>query len=134
MLDLAISTINYLKTNASVTALVNANSITTGPVDQIIEKQGQIIMPQIVVNDVSEVVNTVPLNTRQSRLQISCWSRTSELESLQIYEAILAVLDFQSNNTNTTHIFWQRLGGYNKAYDARMRLWNTAGDFIVWSQ
>jgi hypothetical protein len=134
MLNLAISTINYLKNNSAVTSIVAPQAITTGPVDIVVEKQNQIIMPQIIVNDVSEVTNTVPLNTRESRVQISCWSRTSQLEALNIYEAVVQALDYQSNDTNSTHIFWQRVGGYSKSYDSRMRLWNVSADFLVWSQ
>jgi len=134
MLNLAVSTINYLKGDAGVTALVAPKAITTGPVDVVIEKQNQILMPQIVVNDISEVTNTVPLNTRESRIQISCWSRTSQLEALKIYEAVVNALNYKSNDTNNTHIFWQRVGGYSKSYDSRMRLWNVSADFLVWSQ
>lgn len=134
MLNLAISTINYLKNDPNVTALVRPEAITTGPVDAVIEKQNQILMPQIVVNDISEIVNTVPLDTKDSRIQISCWSRKSQLEAFQIYEAVLKALDFKEGDTNDTHIFWQRLDGYTKSYDSRMRLWNVTADFRVWSQ
>jgi hypothetical protein len=133
MLNICNKFITLLTTNAPLVAIVPASSISIGPVDIVQETQASLQMPQINIRPISEVVATVPRNTKQTRLQLDIWSRNSEMEAQNIYEQILTILDFQSYDQSTSHIWWQRLGGLSSSYETDVRLWHYSADFLIWS-
>ena len=133
MLNISTAFINLLQGSTAVTSLVPASSIMTGPVDIVVESQSGLLMPQINLHPISEVVATVPLNTKQTRIQLDIWSRKSELEAEQIYEAVISALNFQQYNNSGSHIYWQRLDSLSSTYESEVRLWHYSADFLIWS-
>ncbi|MHB8483866.1 MAG: tail completion protein gp17 [Nitrospiria bacterium] len=133
MINICNNIISVLLNDSTLTATVPKTSIMVGPVDINVEKQSEILMPQINIHPISEVVATVPRNTKETRIQIEVWSRNSEMEAQTIYERILTDLNFLSYDQGTSHIYWQRLGGVSSLYDSEMRLWQYASDFQFWS-
>ena len=117
----------------SLTAIVAATSILTGPVDILIETQPELLMPMVIVSVVSEAQRTVPQGARDTQVQIDIWSRNSQLEIENIYEEILNVLSFQIANQGQAHIFWDRLGGATDLFEADRRVWHRACTFTFWS-
>src|SRR5581483_8614950 len=133
MINICNKIISVLINDATLTAVVPAANITVGPVDIVQQTQASLLMPQINLRPISEVVRTVPLNTKDTRIQIDIWSRNSEMEAQTIYERLLTLLDFISYDQGTTHVYWQRLGGLSSTYETDVRLWHYSADFIFWS-
>lgn len=124
--------VTLLNASSAVTSIVKTN-IFTGPVDQTMQKQDELLYPSIILSLSSEAVHTVPLNTRDTTIQLDIYSRNSQLELEQIYEAVLSAINYQSGNVNTAHIFWQRLGGATDAFEAERRYWHRTCTFTVWA-
>lgn len=134
MLDLAKKIISILTSSSAVTTIVPAANIFTGPVDLTVETQASQLMPRIDISVVSEVFRTVPLNTRDTRVQFDIWSRTSELEVYSAYEAVVTALNYTIADQGSTHIFWDRVGGATEQFEGDRRIWHLSVDFVFWSQ
>lgn len=119
--------------DATLTALVPAKNIYTGPVDVLNETQGELHLPAIVVSTVSEAQRTVPQGARDTTIQLDVWSRVSQLEVEQIYEELVNLLSFQIANQGTAHIFWERLGGATDLFEEDRRIWHKSVTFTFWS-
>lgn len=132
MLELLEYLINALKTDSTLTAIVPATQIFTGPVDVATEKQAELLLPQINVHIVSEVTRTVPLNVRDTMVQIDIWSRNSLLETINIYEEILNALNYVTADKDTAHIFWQRSGGAADQYESDRRIFHRSITIQAW--
>lgn len=132
MLQIFQEFITKLTGASAVTDIVGKN-IFTGPVDITMEKQSELLYPSIVLSLVSEVVATVPLNSRETTVQLDIFSRNSQLEVENIYEAVLTALNYQSGDVNTAHIFWQRLGGALDLFESDRRMWHRSCTFVVWA-
>lgn len=119
--------------DSTLTAIVPAANIYTGPVDVLVEDQTTLHMPSIIVSVVSEMQRTVPQGARDTTVQIDIWSRNSQLEVENIYEEIINLLSFQIANQSTAHIFWDRLGGATDMFEEDRRIWHKATTFTFWS-
>lgn len=126
--------IQLLTTNGTLTAIVPANQIFSGPVDIATEIQSELLLPQINIHIISENVRTVPLNTRDTVLQIDIWSRNSYLETVQISEQILSLLNYNSPVEGAAKIFWNRLGSTVDMYESDRRIFHRVLSFQFWSQ
>jgi hypothetical protein len=133
MLEILENTIAILIGDATLTAIVPANNILTGPVDIVTESQPNLTLPQINIFTISDVSRSVPLDTRDTMIQIDIWSKNSMLEVLTAYERIVYLLNYYSGNENTAHIFWQRLGGAVDQFESDRRIWHRAVTYTVWS-
>jgi hypothetical protein len=133
MIEIFTKLITLLTTNAALTALIPATNIFTGSVDVTMEKQNELLYPSIVLSQVNEIQRSVPQGARDSQIQIDIWSRNSQLEVENIYEAIINVLSYQSGDSGSAHIFWQRLGGAVDQFENDRRVWHRACTFQVWS-
>lgn len=132
MLEILEFFINILTHDSTLNAIVPATSVFTGAVDVATEKQTELLLPQINVHIISEASRTVPLNTRDTVVQIDIWSRNSFLETIQVSERILSLLNYQTADKNTAHIFWERLGSTVDQYESDRRIWHRSLSFQVW--
>ena len=132
MLEILQKIVSVLTANTAVTAIVGTN-IFVGPVDITMEKQSELLYPQISMFVVSEVQRSNPLGTRDTHIQIDLWSRNSQLEIENLYEAVIAALSYTTTDQSTAHIFWQRLGGATDLYESDRRIWHRAVTFVCWS-
>lgn len=132
MLQIFEKVIALLTGSSAVTTIVG-NNIFTGPVDITMEKQSSLLYPQILLSLVSEAVRTVPQNARDTTVQLDIFSRNSQMEIENIYEAVLTALNYQSGDENTAHIFWQRLGGAVDLFESDRRMWHRSCTFTVWA-
>lgn len=133
MLEILQSIISVLTGDATLTAIVPSTNIMVGPVDIVTESQAGLIMPQINVHVVSEVSRSVPLNTRDTLIQIDIWSRTSQLELENIYERVVALLNYSSPSQGTAKIFWERLGGAVDQYEGDRGIWHRSVTYNIWA-
>ena len=133
MLELLKWIVAQMLADGTLTAIVPAANIFTGPVDVLVETQGQLHMPSIIVSTVSEVQRTVPQGARDTVIQVDIWSRNSMLEVEQIYEEILSLLSFQIANQDTAHIFWDRRGGAVDQFEEDRRVWHKAVSMQFWT-
>ena len=133
MLEIFQSLISILTNDATLNAIVLPESILTGPVDITMESQSSLTYPMIVLSLVSEVSRSVPSNTRDTHIQLDIWSRNSQLEIETIYERIIELLNYQSGNEGTAHLFWQRLGGAVDMFESERRIWHRPVTFVFWS-
>lgn len=133
MLNICNKVVKILMSDPTLTSTVPVSSISVGPVDVIVQKQSELLMPQINIHPISESVSTVPLNTKDTRVQMDIWSRNSEMEVQTIYERVLILLNFQTYDQGGSHVFWQRLENTAVMYDTEVRLWHMSADFVFWS-
>ena len=137
MLNILQKEISILTADSTLAGLMNTTTpnsrIFTGPVDVVKETQGSLGFPLLTLIGTSESFRTVPQGARDSRIQIDIWSRNSELEVENIYERVQTLLNFQSGDTGTSHVFWQRSGGSSSEYETDVRLWRWSTDFVIWS-
>lgn len=132
MLEILEFFITTLTTDATLNAIVPATSVFSGAVDVITEKQAELLLPQLNVHIVSEASRTVPLNARDTVVQIDIWSRNNYLETITISERILTLLNYATIDKNTAHIFWERLGSTVDQYESDRRIWHRSLTFTVW--
>ena len=132
MLELIQEIISILTTDATLNAIVPATQIFTGPVDDATEKQAELLLPQINVHVISEAQRTVPKNTRDTMIQIDIWSRNNLLETITIYERILTLLQYQTADKSTSHIFWDRLGSAVDQYESDRRIFHRSMTLQCW--
>jgi hypothetical protein len=133
MLEIFQEFISTLTGSSALTAIVPAKNILTGNADIIQEKAANLLEPSIILSQVSEAVRSVPLNTRDTQVQLDILSRNSQLEVEKIYEQILILIDYQILNQGSAHIFWQRLGGAVDNFESDRRVWRRSCTFTVWS-
>ncbi len=137
MLDVLEKEIALITSDSTLATFMNTSTpnrkIFTGPVDIVKEMQGTLGFPLMNLIAISESFRTIPQGARDSRIQIDIWSRNSELEVQNIYERIQTLLNFQSGDINTSHVFWQRSSGMSSDYETDVRLWHWSCDFVVWS-
>lgn len=133
MLEILENIILILKSDATITSIVPSTNILTGPVDIATEKQAGLFLPQINIHTVSEVSRTVPLNTRDTIIQIDIWSRNSILETIQVYERVIVLLNYISPTNGTSKVFWERLGGAIDQYESDRRIFHRSMSLQVWS-
>jgi hypothetical protein len=105
-----------------------------GPVDIAEEAVATLTLPQINLKQVSEVTNSVPLNTRDTSFQLDIWSRNSQLEVENIYEIILTLLNYLSADQGGNHLFWERSSSAVDMYEADRRIWHRVITFVAWVQ
>lgn len=134
MLEIFQKIIAVLNTDPTLTAIVPADHMFTGPVDVTMEKQSELNYPSIVLSLVSESYRSVPTNTRDSQIQLDIWSRNSQMELENIYERIMTLLNYLITDQATAHIFWQRLGGAVDQFESDRRIWHRACTFTVWTK
>ena len=133
MLDVSEYIVATLKADVTVTAIVPAKNIYAGPLDVIIEKERQLVMPQINIELVSESVRSVPA-VRDIMMQINVWSKNNQMEVEQIYEAVMNALNYQIANNNASHIYWERSSGAVDQYESDRRVYHRSVTFTVWAQ
>lgn len=134
MLEILESIIAVLTGDSTLTAIVPANNIMTGRVDIVTETQAGLLQPQINIHVASEVSRSVPLNTRDTLIQIDIWSRNSQLEVENIYERVITLLNYTSPTQGGAKIFWERLGGAVDQYESDRGIWHRAVTYNVWAQ
>lgn len=133
MLEIFQKIIAILTADSTLTALVPVNNILVGPVDMVMEKQADLLYPQINIHSVTEVQRSVPFSTRDTQVQLDIWSRNSQMEIEQIYERVINDLSYQITDQGSAHIFWMRLNGAVDFYEADRRIWHRAVTYTVWS-
>lgn len=133
MLEILEKIISILTNDADVLAVIPAANIFVGPVDVAFDKQSELPYPQINIHVSSEVQRSNPLNTRDTQIQLDIWSRNSQMEIEQIYEAMIEALKYQLTDQDTAHIFWSRLNGATDFYESDRRIWHRAVIFSFWS-
>ncbi len=119
--------------SASLNAIVPATQVFTGPVDIATELQSELLLPQINVHVISESSRTVPANTRDTMVQIDIWSRNSFLETVQVSELIIGLLNYQAPSQGVAKIFWERLGGTVDQYESDRRIFHRSLTYVIWS-
>ena len=132
MQELIQNIISLLTTDATLNAIVPVANIFTGPVDVLTEAQSGLLLPQINVHVISEAQRTVPKNTRDTMVQIDIWSRNSVLETSTIYERIITLLEYQTVDQSTSHIFWDRLQGSVDQYESDRRIFHKSMTLRCW--
>jgi hypothetical protein len=141
MLNINENLVNQLKNDSTLASLMNTTvpnlSIFSGAVDVVKQLQKELGFPLIEMHTISESVRTVPLNVKDTMVQLDIWSRVSELQVQQIYERVMILLNFQSTITtgsiNGTTIEWQRSNGAVEDYSSEIRLWKISMDLKTWS-
>lgn len=135
MLEILQLIVNTLIDDSVLTDLCPAANIFVGQVDVTEESQASLLYPQIQLSLASEVSRTVPLNARDTIIQIDIWSRQNQLEVVNIYEQIINDLNYLSGNQSTAHIFWERLGSALDLDEGAgdRRFWRRTMSFRVWA-
>lgn len=134
MIQILENIMNTLTTDSTLTALCPASNMFTGVVDVSVETQASLLYPQITLSTASEVGRTVPLNARDTIVQIDIWSRQSQLEVENIYERVVTLLNYDSGNQGSAHLFWERLGSAIDMYESTdRRYWRKTCSFKVWA-
>lgn len=133
MLEILENLISILTGDTTLTAIVPTNNILTGQIDIITESNSALLYPMLNLSIVSEVSRTVPLNTRDTVVQIDIFSNNSMLEILSIYERVVFLLNYYSGDKGSAHIFWQRLGGVSDQFESDRGLWHRAISYNVWT-
>ncbi len=134
MLEILQSVVSVLIGDTNLTNLVPAANIMVGPVDIVTETQAGLLQPQVNIHVVSEVSRSVPLNTRDTLVQVDIWSRNSQLEVENIYERIIQLLNYTSPTSGSAKIFWERLGGAVDQYESDRRIWHKSVTYNIWAQ
>jgi hypothetical protein len=141
MLNINQNLVNQLKNDSTLATLMGVTvpnlRIFSGAVDIVKQLQNELGFPMIEMHTISESVRTVPLNTKDTMVQLDIWSRVSELQVQQIYERVMTLLNFQqtitTGNVNGTTIEWQRSDGAVEEYSSDIRLWKVSLTLKVWS-
>ena len=133
MLEILQKFVTVLKNDATLTAIVPANNIMVGPVDIVMEKQAELLYPSINLSIISEVQRSIPTGARDTQVSIDIWSRNSQLEAENIYERVIALLQYMIADQGSAHIFWDRLGGAVDLFETDRRVWHKATTFTTWS-
>ncbi len=135
MLEIDQNIIATLKADTTLTAVVPATNILTGPVDivSLTNTAKGLVLPAIVLWTVSEVQRSVPQYARDTLVQLDVYSKNSQLEVETIYERIVTDLGYVTTNQGTAHICWQILGGAHDVFDTERRIFHRVAEFNVWA-
>jgi hypothetical protein len=133
MLEILQNLIGILTADATLTSIVPANNIFTGPVDVVMQKQADLLYPQINLHIISEAQRSNPLGARDTQVGIEIFSRNSQLELENIYERIVTLLSYETADQDTAHIFWTRLGGAVDIIETDRRFWHRAVTYSAWA-
>ena len=141
MLTLIENTINSLLADATIATYVGNRVYPTGvdiyPEATANPNQGpSAAFPLIVVFTVSEITRTVPLNERETTIQVSIYSRLNQIEVENIAERALSVLNFQQfrSGYGTTILRWQREDAGVDLPETGRRIWHKALTFRAWAR
>ena len=133
MIDILTKIVSLLKASGTLTAIVPANNILVGPTDIVQESKTSLTQPQINISTVAESFRTVPTSAKDTMIQIDVWTLNSQLELETIYETIVSILNAQSADTGSTHIFWSLMSNSNDQYESDRRIWHKSITFKLWS-
>jgi hypothetical protein len=133
MLNISTAIVNILTSDPTLTSIIKPSNISVGRFDVTVETQVSLTMPQISIQPISESVRTVPLNAKDTNIQIDIWSRNSELEAQTIYERVIYLLNFQTYTQGSSWVAWQRLSNVSSSYESDGPLWHYYADFQFWS-
>lgn len=133
MLEILQNFVTTITTSTSVTSIVPAANIFTGPVDILSQQQNALVLPSIILSTVSESQRPVPQYARDTMVQLDIWSRNSQLEVENVYEAVITALNYLTYNQGTAHICWQLLGGSKDDFETDRRVWHKSVTFQVWA-
>jgi hypothetical protein len=94
------------------------------------------VLPMVTVHHISEIVHTVPRNDRMIQMQVSIWSKLSELEVEQIAERVEDLLNFQTFDTGYGSAIqrWQRMDTGADLFESDRRIWHKALTFRIWAR
>ena len=135
MLELLTNIISILTGDATLTAMVPATNIFTGSVDIVNEAQATLLYPQIQLHVISETTRSVPTNTRDTLIQVSIFSRNNQLETINIYERILTLLEYNSQQIDGTAVIsWEKVSGCTDMFESDRRIWHRAATIVCWAQ
>ncbi len=127
--------ISILTGDATLTAMIPAANITTGPFDVVTEAQASLYYPHITLNLSSESTRSIPTGTRDTLVSLDIFSNTSQLEVDNIYERIITLLEYYNTMVDATAvIFWMKVSGASDQFESSRRIWNRSVHIIVWSQ
>lgn len=136
MLELLQQIVKFI-TNDSVLMNINPSKPTqmyTGPVDILQQQQSGLLGPAIVLSQISEASRTVPLNTRDTQIQLDVISRNSQFEMEQMYELILNDLNYMFGSmSGRAYLFWERLSGAVDIFESDRRIWRRSVTFTCWT-
>lgn len=132
MLSIFQSTIDTLKNDATIQSFV-AQRVYPEGVDIAPEST---LFPLITVHHISENTYTNPRNEKVISMQISMWSRLSEVEVEQIADRVETLLNYQQFQTGygTTIQRWQRQDSGADQYESDRRIWHKALTFKTWAK
>jgi len=132
MLTVTQNIIDVVKADATIKTFINERIYPEG-VDIIPETT---LFPLITIHNISEITLTNPKGERECLVQLSIWSRLSQLETEQIAERLLTILNFQTFNSGygTTIKRWQREDSGVDLPETDRRIWHKALTFRVWAK
>ncbi len=125
---------NILKNDSTLTATLPSNQIFVGPIDIVVEKQADLLMPQANIFLVSESIRTVPAQISDTVIQLDLWSRNNQMEIDIMYERILYLLNYLTTDFSNGHIYWSVLNGAADQFETFGRLWHRSSRFTIWQQ
>lgn len=135
MIEILENILSILTGDATLTAMVPAANIFTGPVEIVQEAQSDLKYPQINLSIVSESTRSVPNNSRDTMVQLSIFSNTSMIEAVNIYERVLTLLEYSMTTIDTTAIiWWLKISGMQDQFESDRRIWHRAVTLVCWSQ
>lgn len=133
MLEILQNIISILTTDATLNAIVPVANIFTGVVDVVQEDIPSLLTPAINISVSSETTRSVPTYTRDTTIQLDIWSRNNQLEVLTIYERVLHLLEYNSGNQSSAHIFWMKMNGAVDLNESDRRVWHRSCTVVAWS-
>ena len=137
MINTAQNIIISLTQDSTLAGLMNTtvpnNSVYTGDVYVVREKQNTFQYPLLTMSPVSEEFEVMPLNGRQATYQLDIFSRNSEIEAIQIYEQVVFNLSFINTSQDSTKIWWTRPVSATNISESEMRIFHIRVDIHVWS-
>lgn len=133
MLEVVEYIVNVLTNDSIIQGFVGTRIFPSG-VDITPEVKEN--FPMITFFEVSEITRTVPLGVRESIYQIDIWSISSLLETDQIAERILTILNFTHFNTGfgTRVMRWARQDAGLDMIEGDRRMWHKVLRFRSWVQ
>lgn len=131
------SVVNQLTTDSTLAGLMSTTlpnmAIYVGDVDVVREQQSTFQYPLLVIHTISDSFERLPLGARETVIQIDTYSRTNEMEAVNIYEYIGSTLSYSNDNISSTVIWWERtLDGHDQS-ETEMRIFHIPMTVKVWS-
>ena len=129
--------VSTLTGNATLAGLMNTSipnkAIYTGDVDVVREQQTTFQYPLLVIHTIADSFERLPLNARETVLQIDIYSRNDELEAVNIYEEIGNILVYENSVQGGTKIWWQRVTDGHDQSEEGMRIFHIPITLKIWS-